>query len=205
MYITPRVRIARVNSTGRPHLAASIAAARATCILPNRHNSDQVRMQRNVTRTAKRRSYRKEHDVIYDTIAEDKRKLAAITEEKKAIVARLKDLNTKKEMGRIPRHSTSWSVASTSAIPQFVGHAEDSGSGKLCGVLVAPAANEDIRKFGLKHGARLPCPGQFICVDVSCSELPWYVADLFYFIFQILRADPIHHSKSTNLISLVVQ
>jgi hypothetical protein len=152
-------------------------------------------MQRNVTRTAKRRSYRKEHDVIYDTIAEDKRKLAAITEEKKAIAARLKDLNAKKkEMGRIPRHSTSRSAASTSAIPRFVGHAEDSSSGRSCRILVASAANEYIRKFGLKHGARLPCPGQFICVYLSCSELPGYVVDLFYFIFQILHADPIHHS-----------
>ncbi|KAJ7877436.1 hypothetical protein B0H14DRAFT_3783557 [Mycena olivaceomarginata] len=111
-----RVRIARVNSTGRRPPPSRLRARPAFSQIGTIAISDA-------------RMYRKEHDVIYDTIAEDKRKLAAITEEKKAIAARLKDLNAKKkEMGWIPCHSTSRSAASTSAIPRFIGHAENSSS-----------------------------------------------------------------------------
>ncbi|KAJ7213325.1 hypothetical protein B0H12DRAFT_1079296 [Mycena haematopus] len=93
--------------------AASIAAGRQTCILPNRHNHDQMRMRRDVTRKAKRASYRDDHDKVSDDIAEDQRRLAAINEEKKTLAARIKDQKAKKkELGRVPRHSTSTRTAS---------------------------------------------------------------------------------------------
>ncbi|KAF8152058.1 hypothetical protein K438DRAFT_1988007 [Mycena galopus ATCC 62051] len=113
--------------------AASISATRETSILPNRRNHDQMRMRHDVTRKAKRRSYREDYDKVDDDIAEDQRRLAAITTEKKLLAARIKDQKAKKkEMGRVPRHSNSRrTAASSSQIPQFVQHNQDLGDGQF--------------------------------------------------------------------------
>ncbi|KAF8172312.1 hypothetical protein K438DRAFT_180432 [Mycena galopus ATCC 62051] len=88
-----------------------------------------MRMRHDVTRKAKRRSYREDYDKVDDDIAEDQRRLAAITTEKKLLAARIKDQKAKKkEMGRVPRHSNSRrTAASSSQIPQFVQHNQDLG------------------------------------------------------------------------------
>ncbi|KAJ7041681.1 hypothetical protein C8F04DRAFT_1176777 [Mycena alexandri] len=77
--------------------AASIAAARETCIMENRNNHDQTRMRRNVTRTAKRHSYRTEHDDIGDSITDIQSELATATQNQKALAARLKELKITEE------------------------------------------------------------------------------------------------------------
>ncbi|KAJ7884350.1 hypothetical protein B0H14DRAFT_2564406 [Mycena olivaceomarginata] len=82
--------------------AASIRAARETCILTNRNNSDQVRMQRIVTRAARRHSYRQGHDEVGDAITAAQQSLSTLTDEKKAVTALLKDLKAQhKELGRV--------------------------------------------------------------------------------------------------------
>ncbi|KAJ6450327.1 hypothetical protein DFH09DRAFT_1239974, partial [Mycena vulgaris] len=93
--------------------SASIAAARQTCISINRNNHDQTRMRRAVTRASKRKTYREEHDDIGESIVEAEQDLVA--------AARLKELKSqKKELGRVPRHSTSGRTAqSTSSIPRL--------------------------------------------------------------------------------------
>ncbi|KAJ7468183.1 hypothetical protein FB451DRAFT_1560649 [Mycena latifolia] len=119
------VRTARIFDAEK---AASIAAARQTCISINRNNHDQSRMRRNVTRTAKRQTYRQEHDNVGDSIAQAQEELASIAQAKKDLAARLKELKSqKKELGRVPRHSTSRRVVqSTSSIPRLVGRVPDS-------------------------------------------------------------------------------
>ncbi|KAJ7265127.1 hypothetical protein C8J57DRAFT_1470213 [Mycena rebaudengoi] len=119
------VRKARIFDAEK---AASITAARETCILVNRHNQDQVRMARNVTRTANRKSYRQEHDEVGDSIIETQAELATLNASKKDAAARLKDLKAqKKDLGRVPRHSTSGRAGSSASIPQIVGvQSEDS-------------------------------------------------------------------------------
>ncbi|KAJ7430812.1 hypothetical protein B0H11DRAFT_2389991 [Mycena galericulata] len=101
--------------------AASLAAARETCILVNRNNDDQTRMGRTVTRSAKRHSYRQEHDVIGDSITNTQQELAAATQARKDLAARLKELKSqKKEMGRVPRHNSdvdSPTIQTTSSSP----------------------------------------------------------------------------------------
>ncbi|KAJ6540237.1 hypothetical protein B0H10DRAFT_2203654 [Mycena sp. CBHHK59/15] len=123
------VRTARIFDARE---AASIRAARETCILENRNNHDQVRMRRNVTRTAKRRTYRQEHDEVGDSIAEAQQELAAVTQNKKEVAARLKELKSqKKDLGRVPRHSVSGRTAQlTSSIPRLVGSADYSENEK---------------------------------------------------------------------------
>ncbi|KAJ6572866.1 hypothetical protein DFH09DRAFT_1152815 [Mycena vulgaris] len=98
--------------------SASIAAARQTCISINRNNHDQTRMRRAVTRASKRKTYREEHDDIGESIVEAEQDLVA--------AARLKELKSqKKELGRVPRHSTSGRTAqSTSSIPRLVRSAD---------------------------------------------------------------------------------
>ncbi|KAF8190284.1 hypothetical protein K438DRAFT_1971158 [Mycena galopus ATCC 62051] len=98
-------------------------------VLGDRHNHDQMRMRRDVTRKAKRQSYREDHHKADDDITEDQRRLAAITTEKKLLAARIKDKKAKKkEMGRIPRHSNSRRTAVSSLlIPQFVQRHQDTG------------------------------------------------------------------------------
>ncbi|KAJ6565174.1 hypothetical protein DFH09DRAFT_1081835 [Mycena vulgaris] len=124
------VRKARIFDAQK---AASIAAARQTCISINRNNHDQTRMRRAVTRASKRQPYREEHDEIGDSIVEVERDLATFTESKKVAAARLKELESqKKELGRVPRHSTSGrTTQSTSSIPRLVGSADDSENAKL--------------------------------------------------------------------------
>ncbi|KAJ6507548.1 hypothetical protein DFH09DRAFT_1199824 [Mycena vulgaris] len=116
------------QSYGAP---ASIAAARQTCISINRNNHDQTRMRRAVTRASKRKTYREEHDDIDESIVEAGQDLATFTESKKVAAARLKELKSqKKELGRVPRHSTSGRTAqSTSSIPRLVRSADDSENG----------------------------------------------------------------------------
>ncbi|KAJ6575644.1 hypothetical protein DFH09DRAFT_1361805 [Mycena vulgaris] len=112
--------------------AASIAAARQTCISINRNNHDQTRIRRAVTRALKRKTYREEHDDIGESIVETEQDLATFTESKKVAAARLKELKSqKKELGRVPRHSTSGRTArSTSSIPRLVRSADDSENEK---------------------------------------------------------------------------
>ncbi|KAJ7909761.1 hypothetical protein B0H13DRAFT_2490289 [Mycena leptocephala] len=109
--------------------AASLRAARDTCILSNRNNHDHVRIRRNATRSRKRQSYRMEHADIGDAIVETQEKLSTLTQDKKAAAARLKDLKSqKKTLGRVPRHSGSSKAGSASLIPKLVGnsaHSED--------------------------------------------------------------------------------
>ncbi|KAJ6590773.1 hypothetical protein B0H10DRAFT_2197610 [Mycena sp. CBHHK59/15] len=82
-HISPRARIFDAQK------AASIAAARETCILGNRNNHDQMRIRRN-------------------SIIEVQGKLANTTQSKKDLTAELKALKSqKKELGRVPRHSGS--------------------------------------------------------------------------------------------------
>jgi hypothetical protein len=123
-------------------------------------------------------------------IAEDKRKLAAITEEKKAIAtARLKDLNTKKkEMGRIPRHSTSRSVASTSAIPRFVGHAEDSGSGKLVAYLSHQLLMRTLENSDSNMELDFPAPASLFASTSLVPSSPgmWQIYFILSFKFCVL-------------------
>lgn len=88
-------------------------------------------MRRNATRAGKRHSYRQEHDEIGDSITDVQQELATTTQQQKALAAKLKELKSqKKELGRVPRNSTSGRTAqSTSSIPQLVGNA-DADSGK---------------------------------------------------------------------------
>ncbi|KAJ7267839.1 hypothetical protein C8J57DRAFT_1613955 [Mycena rebaudengoi] len=97
------VRKARIFDAEK---AASVAAAREACILVNRHNQDQVRMARNVTRTAKRKSYRQEHGNV-----------------------ELK--SQKKELGRVPCHSTASRTGSSTSIPKLVGTRSDDSDDAL--------------------------------------------------------------------------
>ncbi|KAJ7731540.1 hypothetical protein B0H16DRAFT_1469105 [Mycena metata] len=91
--------------------AASIVAARETCIMINRNNHDQTRIRRNVTRTAKLHSYRTEHDNISESITDVQSELAVATQKQKELAAQLKELKSqKKDLGRVPRHSTSGPV-----------------------------------------------------------------------------------------------
>ncbi|KAJ7628068.1 hypothetical protein B0H17DRAFT_1218393 [Mycena rosella] len=119
------VRTARIFDARQ---AASIRAARETCILENRNNHDQVRMRRNLTRTAKRGTYQRQHAEVGDSIDEAQKELAAIAQNKKVATARLKELKAqKKELGRVPRHSTSGRTAkSFSSIPRLVAKEADS-------------------------------------------------------------------------------
>ncbi|KAJ7257992.1 hypothetical protein C8J57DRAFT_1234570 [Mycena rebaudengoi] len=106
--------------------AASIAAAHEACILVNRHNQDQVRMARNVTRTAKRKSYRQEHGDVGTSTLETQAELAALNASKKDAAARLKELKSqKKELGRVPCHSTASRTGSSTSIPKLVGIRSD--------------------------------------------------------------------------------
>ncbi|KAJ7229360.1 hypothetical protein C8J57DRAFT_1583306 [Mycena rebaudengoi] len=112
------VRKARIFDAEK---AASIAAAREACILVNRHNQDQVRMARNVTRTAKRKSYRQKHGDVGTSILETQAELAALNASKKDAAAQLKELKSqKKELGRVPRHSTASRTGSSTSIPKLV-------------------------------------------------------------------------------------
>ncbi|KAJ6580421.1 hypothetical protein DFH09DRAFT_1309754 [Mycena vulgaris] len=75
-----------------------------------------------VTRATKRQTYREEHDDIGDSIIEAEQDLATFTESKKVAAARLKELKSqKKELSRVPRHSTSGRTAhiSDSTKPLF--------------------------------------------------------------------------------------
>ncbi|KAJ6547777.1 hypothetical protein DFH09DRAFT_1170523 [Mycena vulgaris] len=112
--------------------AASIAAACQTCISINRNNHDQTRIRRAVTRASKRKTYREEHDDIGESIVEAEQDLVTFTESKKVAAARLKELKSqKKELGRVPRHSTSGRTAqSTSSIRRLVRSADDSENEK---------------------------------------------------------------------------
>ncbi|KAJ7663289.1 hypothetical protein DFH06DRAFT_1395473 [Mycena polygramma] len=116
--------------------AASIAAARETCILLNRNNADQARMRRNATRANKRHTYRTDHDDLNVGIQEAQVALAALNENKKVAAANLKTLKAqKKALGRVPRHDgSSGTRSSASSIPRLVGNAvevsdDDSESG----------------------------------------------------------------------------
>ncbi|KAJ7256061.1 hypothetical protein C8J57DRAFT_1651496 [Mycena rebaudengoi] len=99
------VRKARIFDAEK---AASIAAARETCILVNRHNQDQ------------------EHDDVSVSILETQAELAALNASKQDAAARLKDLKSqKKELGRVPRHSTSGRTGPSTSIPKIVGTRSD--------------------------------------------------------------------------------
>ncbi|KAJ7110234.1 hypothetical protein C8R43DRAFT_1160417 [Mycena crocata] len=130
------VRKARIFDAEK---AASIRAARETCILVNRNNHDQVRMRRAVSRAAKRHTYREEHDEVGDALAaavvelaEKTAEIASSTKGKKELTARIKNLKSqRKELGRVPRHSTSGRTTHSSSIPHLVGVPDASESEEL--------------------------------------------------------------------------
>ncbi|KAJ7690501.1 hypothetical protein B0H17DRAFT_1201634 [Mycena rosella] len=72
------------------------------------------------------RSYCQEHDEIGESIIDVQQELTTTTQQQKALAAQLKELKSqKKELDRVPRHSTSGRTAqSTSSIPQLVGNAD---------------------------------------------------------------------------------
>ncbi|KAF8190718.1 hypothetical protein K438DRAFT_1763162 [Mycena galopus ATCC 62051] len=85
---------------------ASIRAARETCILTNRNNSDQVRMRCTVTRAAKRHSYRQEHDEVGDAIT--------MVQESLNTLLKIPDAGTTPHMTRPQMPTTSMSAATPS-------------------------------------------------------------------------------------------
>ncbi|KAJ7233642.1 hypothetical protein C8J57DRAFT_1576159 [Mycena rebaudengoi] len=121
------VRKARIFDAEK---AASIAAARETCILVNRRNEDQVRMTRN------------EHHNVGISILETQAELAALNASKQDAAARLKDLKSqKKELGRVPRHSTSGRTGPSTSIPKIVGTRSDSSDDEESQLQVEPDAS----------------------------------------------------------------
>ncbi|KAJ7245593.1 hypothetical protein C8J57DRAFT_1679695 [Mycena rebaudengoi] len=115
------VRKARIFDAEK---AASIAAARETCILVNRHNEDQ------------------EHDNVGISILETQAELAALNASKQDAAARLKDLKSqKKELGRVPRHSTSGRTRPSTSIPKIVGTRSDSSDDEESQLNVEPDAS----------------------------------------------------------------
>ncbi|KAJ7789006.1 hypothetical protein B0H14DRAFT_2627675 [Mycena olivaceomarginata] len=84
-------------------------------------------MQRIVTRAARRHSYRQGHDEVGDAITAAQQSLSTLTDEKKAVTALLKDLKAQhKELGRVPRNTTSGRNAHTgSSIPRLVASTMD--------------------------------------------------------------------------------
>jgi hypothetical protein len=88
-------------------------------------------MARTVSRSAKRKSYRQEHDDVGVSILETQAELAALNASKQDAAARLKDLKSqKKELGRVPRHSTSGRTGPSTSIPKIVGtRSDDSDDG----------------------------------------------------------------------------
>ncbi|KAJ7261422.1 hypothetical protein C8J57DRAFT_1513953 [Mycena rebaudengoi] len=115
------VRKARIFDAEK---AASIAAARETCILVNHHNEDQ------------------EHDDVGISILETQAELAALNASKQDAAARLKDLKSqKKELGRVPRHSTSGRTRPSTSIPKIVGTRSDSSDDEESQLQVEPDAS----------------------------------------------------------------
>ncbi|KAJ7263719.1 hypothetical protein C8J57DRAFT_1230921 [Mycena rebaudengoi] len=89
-------------------------------------SENQVRMARNVTRTAKHKSYRQEHGDVGTSTLETQAELAALNASKKDAAARLKELKSqKKELGRVPCHSTASRTGSSTSIPKLVGIRSD--------------------------------------------------------------------------------
>ncbi|KAJ7802345.1 hypothetical protein B0H14DRAFT_2614412 [Mycena olivaceomarginata] len=93
-----------------------------------------------------------------------KLELAAATEHRKSLAAQLKELKSqKKELGRVPRHSTSGrTVQSTSSIPQLVGTEGADGSRRLrhgnlpSGLCTDPSF--DFLEFDSELDAPVPTP-----------------------------------------------
>jgi hypothetical protein len=83
--------------------------------------------RRTAPRTTKRQSYRQESDGISAPITDVQQEFAAATQHKKSLTAQLKALKSQmKELGHVPRHSTSGrTVLFTASILQLVGTDEE--------------------------------------------------------------------------------
>jgi uncharacterized protein YlxW (UPF0749 family) len=102
--------------------AASIAAANATCIHRNPHNTEVDRAKRAATRRTNNAQRRAIHNDLDSNIDDVREQISAASHAQKELKAKLKDLTEKKkEAGRTPRHNRSRSRYDGIEIPTIRG------------------------------------------------------------------------------------
>ncbi|KAJ7122706.1 hypothetical protein C8R43DRAFT_959206 [Mycena crocata] len=88
--LMPLEAIQRARAFDRAR-AESICASRETCIPVNRNNSDTSRMQRSVSRAARRKQHHTQHSELENNILEKKKQLKELQSEKKGKVEFIDD------------------------------------------------------------------------------------------------------------------